>query len=154
MKLIITGSCGHIGSYVAENVFKIPKIKKTILVDNLKSNRHGPLFNQQKKNNLEKPDIILHVRPTTPLRTLKIFNRGIKYFIKMKNFTSMRSVYKSNQTPYKIFKLKKNSLKGFFPKFKNEYYNLPRQKFTETYIPNGYIDIVKPSIIRKNKFKC
>lgn len=108
-------------------------------------------LNFLKKNNLEKPDIILHVRPTTPLRTLKIFNRGIKYFIKMKNFTSMRSVYKSNQTPYKIFKLKKNSLKGFFPKFKNEYYNLPRQKFTETYIPNGYIDIVKPSIIRKNK---
>ena len=28
MKLIITGACGHIGSYIAENVFKIPKIKK------------------------------------------------------------------------------------------------------------------------------
>ena len=69
----------------------------------------------------------------------------------MKNFTSMRSVYKSNKTPYKIFKLEKNSLKGFFPKLKNEYYNLPRQKFAESYIPNGYIDIVKPSIIRKNK---
>ena len=44
MKLIITGACGHIGSYVAENIFKIPKIKKTILVDNLKSNRHASLL--------------------------------------------------------------------------------------------------------------
>ena len=108
-------------------------------------------LNFLKKNNLKKPDIILHLRPTSPLRTLKIFNRGIKYFIKMKSYTSMRSVYKSNITPYKTFELKKNSLTGFFPKFKNEYYNLPRQKFPESYIPNGYIDIVKPSIIKKNK---
>ena len=36
MNLLITGSCGHIGSYIAENVHKIKKIKKTIAVDNLK----------------------------------------------------------------------------------------------------------------------
>ena len=39
MNLLITGCCGHIGSYVAQNVHKIKKIKKTILVDNIKSNR-------------------------------------------------------------------------------------------------------------------
>ena len=44
MKLIITGACGHIGSYVAENIFKIKKIKKTILVDNLQSNRFHSIF--------------------------------------------------------------------------------------------------------------
>ena len=53
MKLIITGACGHIGSYVAENIFKIKKIKKTILVDNLQSNRFHSIFNQKKKNSLE-----------------------------------------------------------------------------------------------------
>ena len=37
-------------------------------------------LNFLKKNNLEKPDIILHVRPTTPLRTLKIFNINYFYF--------------------------------------------------------------------------
>jgi UDP-glucose 4-epimerase len=52
MKLIITGACGHIGSYVAENIFKIKKIKKTILIDNLKSNRFCSLFGQKKKINL------------------------------------------------------------------------------------------------------
>ena len=30
MNLLVTGSCGHIGSYVAENIFKLKKIKKTI----------------------------------------------------------------------------------------------------------------------------
>ncbi len=52
MKLIITGSCGHIGSYVAEKMHLIPKIKKTILIDNLGSNRYYSLFNLKKKINL------------------------------------------------------------------------------------------------------
>ena len=52
MKLIITGASGHIGSYLAERMYLIPKIKKTILIDSLESNRHCSLFNINKKNNL------------------------------------------------------------------------------------------------------
>ncbi len=53
MNLLITGCCGHIGSYLTENIHKIKKIKKTILVDNLESNRFYSLFNSKKKNNLK-----------------------------------------------------------------------------------------------------
>ena len=53
MNLLITGSCGHIGSYVAENVHKIKKIKKTFLVDNIKSNSFCSLFNLKKNNNFK-----------------------------------------------------------------------------------------------------
>ena len=53
MNLLITGCCGHIGSYIAENIHKIKKIKKTIVVDNIKSNRFCSLFNLNKKNNLK-----------------------------------------------------------------------------------------------------
>ena len=49
MRIIITGACGHIGSYVAENVHKIKKIKSTILIDNLESNRYCSIFNLKKK---------------------------------------------------------------------------------------------------------
>ena len=49
MNLLITGCCGHIGSYVAENVHKIKKIKKTFIVDNIKSNRFCSLFDLKKK---------------------------------------------------------------------------------------------------------
>ena len=51
MKVLITGACGHIGSYLLENIYKIKKVKKTILVDNLESNRFNSLFNNLKKNN-------------------------------------------------------------------------------------------------------
>jgi nucleoside-diphosphate-sugar epimerase len=52
MKVLITGACGHIGSFLAENIHKIKGISKTILVDNLKSNRFNSLYNFEKKNNL------------------------------------------------------------------------------------------------------
>ena len=38
MKTLITGALGHIGSYVADNIHKIAKIKETILIDNFESN--------------------------------------------------------------------------------------------------------------------
>ena len=52
MKVLITGACGHIGSFLAENIHKIKNVSKTILVDNLKSNRFNSLYNFEKKNNL------------------------------------------------------------------------------------------------------
>ena len=53
MRIIITGACGHIGSYIAENIHKIKKIKNTILIDNLESNRFCSIFNLRKKSNLK-----------------------------------------------------------------------------------------------------
>ena len=34
MRILITGACGHIGSYIIENIHKIKKVKKVILLDN------------------------------------------------------------------------------------------------------------------------
>ncbi len=53
MKILITGACGHIGSYFVENLYKIKKVKKAILVDNLKANRFNSLFNISKKNKVD-----------------------------------------------------------------------------------------------------
>ena len=53
MNILITGACGHIGSYFVENLYRIKKIKKAILVDNIESNRFNSLFNINKKNKVE-----------------------------------------------------------------------------------------------------
>ena len=53
MKVLITGALGHIGSYVAENIHKISKIKETILVDNFESRRFNSLYNLNKKSKLK-----------------------------------------------------------------------------------------------------
>ena len=49
MNLLITGCCGHIGSYLTDNVHKIKNIKKTFIIDNLDSNRFYSMFNSKKK---------------------------------------------------------------------------------------------------------
>ncbi len=99
------------------------------------------------------PHYIIHLRPTSPNRDLKIFNKGIKWFLKYKNkCTSMRSVSNFSQPPQKLFQIKKNYLTGFFNnKYKGEYHSRPRQEYPNTYLPNGYIDILNTKYILKNK---
>ena len=48
MKLIVTGACGHIGSFIIEKVTKIKRIKEVILIDNFNSHRYSTLFNLKK----------------------------------------------------------------------------------------------------------
>ena len=50
MNLLITGCCGHIGSYLVNNIYKINKIKKTYIIDNFYSTQINSLFNTKEKN--------------------------------------------------------------------------------------------------------
>jgi UDP-glucose 4-epimerase len=95
MKLIITGACGHIGSYVAENIFKIKKIKKTILVDNLKSNRFCSIFNQKKKNGLE-----FHLGDLNNKKSLENFKK-IDYLIHLASMTNAEKSFGKEKEMYK-----------------------------------------------------
>ena len=49
MNLLITGCCGHIGSYLVNNIHEIKKIKKCFIVDNFNSTQINSLFNSKKK---------------------------------------------------------------------------------------------------------
>ena len=95
MKLIITGACGHIGSYVAQNIFKIKKIKKTILIDNLESNRFCSIFNQKKKNNVE-----FHLRDLTDEKSLDEFKK-IDYLIHLASMTNAEKSFSKEKQMYK-----------------------------------------------------
>ncbi len=109
--------------------------------------KHSLFFLKKKQNYV--PDIIVHLRPTTPNRSTKIIDQAIKFFVKnYKNASSLRSASQFSQPPEKMFKIQNRFFKGYFSnKSKKEYYNLPRQTFPKTYLPNGYIDILKPSVI-------
>ena len=66
MNLLITGGCGHIGSYIIEHIYKIKKIKKTIIIDNLKTTHVNSLFNTKKNSNLK-----FYIRDLTKADSLK-----------------------------------------------------------------------------------
>ena len=52
MKLLITGACGHIGSYLVDQIYKIKKIKEVLLIDNFNVHRYSTLFNLKKGKKL------------------------------------------------------------------------------------------------------
>lgn len=98
-------------------------------------------------------DNLVHLRATTPGREINIVNQAIKDFSKGANYTSLRSAHQSSDYPQKWFK-KNNDI--FMPLFdfgtNSDLHNMPRQSFDSSYIPNGYVDIVKTYEIKKNNF--
>lgn len=95
------------------------------------------------------PDILLHIRPTTPLRNPQIISAAInKYIFEEENLTSLRSVQEMSESAYKSFeKSSKGFLKTISTVSDGDQANLPRQLFPKTYQANGYVDILKPSLI-------
>ncbi len=94
MNLLITGCCGHIGSYLAENVYKIKNIKKTFIVDNLESNRFYSIFNQKKKNNLK--FLIKDLKDPKSLNDLK----KIDYVIHLASMTNAEKSFGKKNKMY------------------------------------------------------
>ena len=106
-------------------------------------------LNWFKENENLIPEYILHLRPTTPLRNPQIMEDAVKLFIENKNLaSSLRSGHTAPESPYKWFlKNDDNYFKGLRDDLTPEKVNLPRQSFPSVYIPDGYIDILKSSVI-------
>jgi len=97
------------------------------------------------------PDLIIHLRPTYPIRSVKTVDAAIKFALKNRNFDSIRTVCEPIQNPYKMWSLdRKKYLIPLLGNLKNEFYNYPRQKLKKTYWQNAYMDIIKYKTI-KNK---
>jgi nucleoside-diphosphate-sugar epimerase len=102
MKVLITGALGHIGSYIAENIYKINKVKETILIDNLKSNVTSSLYNLNKKSKLS-----FYIRDLNNKNSLNNF-KNINYLI---HCASMTNAEKSFGKKKEMFKNNLNCLK-------------------------------------------
>ena len=99
----------------------------------------------------EKPDALVHIRPTTPLRDPSILDKAIEMFFSKKNeLTSLRSVNEMSESAYKSFEVNE---KGFLSTIgsieSGDKANLPRQAFPKTYVANGYVDVLDPNYILK-----
>ena len=94
------------------------------------------------------PEIWVHLRPTTPLRNPEIIDDAINMFLVNSNSSSLRSGHPAPESPMKWFFKEENFFKSFVGLEKS---NLPKEMFRQTYIPNGYVDIVKSSVVMNNK---
>ena len=94
------------------------------------------------------PHLIVHLRPTTPLRRPSVIDDAIEFLLGNSDATSLRSMHETSLTPYKMFKLRNGYAAPFMSHDGHiEFYNLPRQAFEQAYIPNGYVDIIRPRVL-------
>lgn len=98
------------------------------------------------------PDYIVHIRPTTPLRDPALIDEAISLFINNRFATALRSVHPMSESAYKTFEIAANGqLKRVGSNSTNlDGANYARQSFPETYIANGYVDILSTRFIRNN----
>lgn len=90
------------------------------------------------------PDIIVHLRPTSPLRTVSMVEISVRMLIDNPSADSVRSVCSPTQNPFKMWNIDEE---GFLtPLLKTDIYeqwNQPRQKLPEVYWQNGYVDVTR-----------
>ena len=103
-------------------------------------------------------DYIIHLRATWPRITPKIIENAVQDFEEWYDTcTSMRSVEKATEIPWKMWYLRGDDLNGQMkpvvePKgagWKWERHSQPRQNLPQAYYQNAAIDIIKTSTIRR-----
>ncbi len=93
-------------------------------------------------------DLVVYLRPTTPFRESGIISEAIKQFLASGN-DSMRSIEEMSESAYKCFEI---SGKGLLCPIGEETIGMditdwPNQKCPKTFHPNGYVDILKSSVV-------
>lgn len=100
----------------------------------------------------ENPELILQLRPTTPLRDPAQIDEAVTALRSRVDATGLRSVHQLAEPPQKMLGMEEGLLTGLFPDdLRQEYYNLPRQVFPPAYCPNGYVDVVRPETVKTNE---
>ncbi len=115
-----------------------------------------------KKEENYKPDIIVHLWPTSPYRQDGDIDKAIQILIKNPKVGCVRSVTEPSQTPFKMWRLDKGKLlqpilKKDYPDFykKNPYpHTLARQVLPKIFVQTGYVSAIRyDTIMKKNSMQ-
>ena len=97
------------------------------------------------------PEIVVHLRPTSPYRKAEWIDSAIKLLIENTSADSIRSVSEPSQHPYRVFEIKNKYLFPLMQDRHPEPYLLRRQDLPEMYYYNCVIDVTKPRTIFNKK---
>jgi len=92
---------------------------------------------------------LVHLRATTPILNPDVIDDAITIFKNSNGeYTSLRSAHETSESAFKYY------LKGenYWEPLSKGLDDNPRQELPKTFIPNGYVDIVNPSIFMGGDF--
>jgi len=96
------------------------------------------------------PEAIVHLRPTTPLRSPDLVDRAVRVLLDHPEADSVRGLTPAHQNPFKMWLMDDEEL-PIHPLINlpgiDEPYNVPRQILPTAYFHNGLIDIIRTATI-------
>ena len=100
------------------------------------------------ENESYQPEIVVQLRPTSPLRPPDCVDRAIEILLDNTDGDSVRGVIPSGQNPYKMWRISsEGNLQLLIDSDFDEPYNMPRQQLPQTYWQTGHIDAIRASTI-------
>ena len=102
-------------------------------------------------NETQTPEYWVHLRPTTPLREPNKIQDALNLISSDSGASALRSAFLCPESPFKWFR---HTNDGYLMSLTSEdtnldKFNLPRQTFPKVYVPDGYVDIVRRSFVKK-----
>lgn len=106
------------------------------------------------------PDIVVHLRPTTPFKSSRDIDRGIELLLDNPDAESVRSVCTPLHSPFKMYQIKEGEkflkplLLDVYPEVFNkdpEAFNLPRQLLPSVWRHSGYVDVIRADVISEKQ---
>ncbi len=98
------------------------------------------------------PDVVVHLRPTTPIRPPDLVDRSVSLLLAHPEADSVRGITPAHQNPFKMW-LMDGIDKPIRPLTTvpgiDEPYNSPRQALPTAYTHTGLIDIIRPATIQE-----
>ena len=99
------------------------------------------------------PDYIVHIRPTTPFRCPNVIDDAIaKFKMNKDRATSLRSVHLMSESAYKTFEIGPQGQLMQIASTNTDLdaANAARQSFPDTYVANGYVDVLSTDFINSS----
>lgn len=105
------------------------------------------------KNESYHPDIVLQLRPTSPIRPPDMVDNAVGILLSNPQADSVRGVVPSGQNPFKMWTIGVNGQMQALMQVEgvDEPYNAPRQHLPDTFWQTGHIDAIRPATILEKK---
>jgi YrbI family 3-deoxy-D-manno-octulosonate 8-phosphate phosphatase len=95
------------------------------------------------------PDIVVHLRPTSPIRPPNCVDDAVSMLLGDPTLDSVRGIVPAGQNPFKMWRLAEDGTKmPHVTTEGTEPYNRPRQELPAAYWQTGHIDAIRASTIR------
>lgn len=95
------------------------------------------------------PDIIVQLRPTTPVRDPEDVDRMIEMMLEDESVDAVRSVTRTDAVPHKMWYVGEDGILDPIMKDIPEAYNMGRQSLPKVYLQNGNTDVLRPENVTK-----